>query len=64
VTEDCDVRSEALTAPAEEELLEPFHKLLKGSAGASEVATASSSLRSIDTTSQDPRCLSSLGIIK
>jgi hypothetical protein len=29
--------SEALTTPAEEEQLEPFYKLLEGSAGASEV---------------------------
>jgi hypothetical protein len=39
----CDARSEALTAPVEEEQLEPFYELLEGSAGASEVATARSS---------------------
>jgi hypothetical protein len=57
-TQGCDVRPEALTTPTEEEQLEPFHKLLEGSAGVSEVATARSSLHSIDTTNQDPRCLS------
>ena len=30
-------RSEALTTPMEEEQLEPFYKVLEGSAGASEV---------------------------
>jgi hypothetical protein len=33
----CKALPEALTTPAEEEQLEPFHKLLEGSAGTSEV---------------------------